>query len=302
MRRPWKPSDSTHDHDDRDTSPASLRDQPPHGDAAGPGGRGLVGWRANRARTQRRAVELIRAAKGSVGYDFQVFPENTPRAVVQAAKRPGPIWLRRLIGDEYFQEVISVRLDGPVTAETMAAVGSLDRLESVLLEKATKIDGGLAKLRGLTRMKRVNVTSPSVTDADLAILGQLPELESIWLTGADIGDAGLAQLAGLRKLVALNLANTPRVTDLGFEHLSPILPPLKSLELARTGVGDPSMRLVGQFQGLTDLDISRTRVTDDGVARLSKLVNLHSLGLGGTAITDRGLASLQDLTRLACST
>ena len=259
---------------------------------------GLIGWRANRARSQRLAVATIRAAKGTVSYDFQDFPNSAPRAVIQAAQPPGPAWLRRWVGDEYFQEVDAVVLDGPVARGTVLAIGSLDRLRTITLQKATAIEGGSAPLWNSTWLRRVNVTSPAVTDADLAILGDRPDLQHLWLTGADISDEGLAHLAGLRKLVVFNLADTPKVTDLGVQHLAPILPALNSLELPGTRITDASMAAIGQIQGLSDLDLSRTRVTDDGLAHLAGLIKLKFLWLGDTAITDRGLAHLRGMNRM----
>ena len=259
---------------------------------------GLIGWRANRAHTQRRAVEMIRAAKGTVSYDFQIFPRNTPRTTIAAAKPPGPDWLRRLIGDDYFQEATSVTLDGPVTAETMATIGSLDHLQSIYLKGAPTIGGGLAPLRGLLRLKRVNITSPVVTDADLAVLGQSRDLELVWLIGADITDAGVTHLAGLSKLVSLNLADTPKVTDAVAEKVVPTLPALESLELIGSGITDATLASLGRGRGLTDLDVSRTKVTGAGVAHLARLINLKSLWLNDTAVTDEGLENLKGLTKL----
>ena len=259
---------------------------------------GLIGWRANRAQTQRKAVEVIRAAKGAVTYDFQVFPRNTPRATISAAKPPGPAWLRRPIGDEYFQEVASVTLDGPVTAETMAAIGSLDRLESIYFKNAPTIGGGLATLRGLSRLKRVNITSPAVTDADLAILGRSRNLELVWLTGADITDSGLSHLVGLSKLAALDLNDSPKLTDAVAENLVPTLPSLKSLELIGSAITDATLASLGRRPGLNSLDVSRTKVTDAGIAHLSSQIDLELLRLNDTAVTDEGIKNLKGLTRL----
>src|SRR4051812_25186139 len=63
----------------------------------------------NRARAQRRAVATIRAAGGEIIYDFQSTGRGSSRDgpdVVPA----GPRWLRHILGDEYFQDVVEVRL------------------------------------------------------------------------------------------------------------------------------------------------------------------------------------------------
>ena len=260
---------------------------------------GLTGWRANRARSQRLAVATIRAAKGVVTYDYQVSAgKKSPAAFIKAAQPPAPDWLRRWVGDEYFQEVDVVSLNGPVNRETVLAVGMLDRLRGVTWKKGTSVEGGLAPLWNSPRLQIINVTSPALTDADLAILGDRPELESLRFTGADISDEGLTHLAGLLKLISFNLADIPRVTDLGVKHLSPLLPRLKSLELTGTSITDASMPAIGQIPDLNNLDLARTRVTDVGLASLTGSNSLQDVWLGDTAITDRGLAHIRGLMRM----
>jgi internalin A len=91
-----------------------------------------LGWRVNRAHTQRRAVARIKAAGGSVKYDYEVGGDYPPKWAVRTKGEPvpwGPAWLRKWIGDEYFQEVTKVDLGGDkVTDESLAAVEDLDRI------------------------------------------------------------------------------------------------------------------------------------------------------------------------------
>jgi hypothetical protein len=69
---------------------------------------GTIGWKANRARTQRQAVAAIKETKGFVFYDFQ-YTGNEPPGKLNPRNEPGaPKWLRRVFGDEYFQEVTMV--------------------------------------------------------------------------------------------------------------------------------------------------------------------------------------------------
>src|SRR5947208_2022537 len=65
----------------------------------------FLGWRVNRANTQRRAVAVIlKEAGDSVEYDFAY--ENSRGKLTK--RRWAPHWLRRAIGDEYFQEVTGI--------------------------------------------------------------------------------------------------------------------------------------------------------------------------------------------------
>src|SRR4051794_11469484 len=68
----------------------------------------LFGWLARKAGTQRRAVAQLKDLGGSIVYDFQGIP-GVPSDKMEPR---GPRWLRKLIGDELFQEVVQVNLTG----------------------------------------------------------------------------------------------------------------------------------------------------------------------------------------------
>ena len=258
---------------------------------------GLIGWRANRARTQRRAVAAIRASGGYVSYDFQRLSRIRPETIWDR-RPPAPAWLCRMIGDEYFQEVTSVQFAGPATAESMAAVGTLDRLESFSLPETTGTGDGLAHLRGLSRLKQAYVFGPGVDDDVLESLSRSPELEALGLMGSRVTDAGLGRLAGLVKLRSLNLVDLPGVTDAGIGRLVPSLPALAFLELGGTDITDAALASVCRAPSLKKLDLSKTRVTDAGLSHLVGLAGLEDLWLGDTAITDEGLEKIAGLTGL----
>lgn len=105
-----------------------------------------LGILAERARQQREAVEAIEALGGSVTYDFQIVgvpydgnpdpPHTVNRIFRPDADPPGPIWLRRLIGDEFFQEVVAVTFmlpafSPPTESEIQRAIPHLKRLRSL---------------------------------------------------------------------------------------------------------------------------------------------------------------------------
>ncbi len=67
---------------------------------------GLMGWKARRASLQRHAVAAVEAAGGRVTYDFE--DTTRPLPFVPATEPDAPRWLRDLLGDEYFREIIRV--------------------------------------------------------------------------------------------------------------------------------------------------------------------------------------------------
>ena len=141
-------------------------------------------------RDQRLSVEAIRKVGGDVVYAH----------VLEQSDPPGPGWLRRLIGDEYFFSVSILELNH-------SEVGDRD----------------LAAIMRLTNIKRLYISNPQITDAGLLHLQGLTELRVLDLGSTQTTDAGLEYLRELTNLRELNLPNT-QVTDEGVENLQQALP------------------------------------------------------------------------------
>jgi hypothetical protein len=100
-----------------------------------------LGVVVNHAREQRDAVQAIEAMGGSVRYDWQpdlVRAEGMGAAsdqfvmpLADSNPRPaGPAWLRRLIGDDYFQHVERVYIIHP-KADLLKSIPYLQQLRRV---------------------------------------------------------------------------------------------------------------------------------------------------------------------------
>lgn len=74
-----------------------------------------LGVIVNRAREQREAVEAIEAAGGWIGFDWETEYSHSERDEIvfsiDSRNPPGPDWLRRLVGEEFFQDAEIVVLD-----------------------------------------------------------------------------------------------------------------------------------------------------------------------------------------------
>ena len=86
------------------------------------------------ARKQRAAVDWIEKAGGFVLYDYEFDPSGNP---IPAAKPPGPSWLRKPLGDDYFADVTVVDLHGQEVS-----------------------DAGLEHLKGLAQLQRSSSAAP----------------------------------------------------------------------------------------------------------------------------------------------
>ena len=99
-----------------------------------------LGSVANHAHQQRDAVNAIEATGGGVVYQWQLRWAGKPpvpgsfSVPVYTGKPNGPAWLRRIIGDDYFQDVELVVLSArpPHTeAEMLKTVPRLQRLRGL---------------------------------------------------------------------------------------------------------------------------------------------------------------------------
>ncbi len=279
---------------------------------------GGLGWLAYRARVQRLAVAAIEAAGGKVYYDWQ-WGNGLPDPTKPRPNRPK--WIVDALGVDSFDTVVGVYLGGPgIKADDalMTQVGRLDyltflglngnpaitdaglahlrglvRLRDLDLDSAGVRGPGLAHLTGMTRLESLDLSRCTVADADLAHLARLKSLKALDLDGRGITDAGLAHLAGLTRLERLRIWEGP-VTAGGLAHLRGLVR-LRSLALNGTKV--ESLEPIRHLD-LASLDLFSTPIDDAGLAPVAAFRSLQRLDLGDTRVGDAGLAHLAGLTDL----
>jgi hypothetical protein len=220
-----------------------------------------VSVRMERARKQKEAVEAIRRLGGTTEYSYQ-------RAATPDAAPPGPSWLRRFLGDDFFADV---------------AVVSLDH---------TKVtDGGLESIGALPHLQQLYLYDTRITDAGVERIKRLTQLRRLWLGNTQVTDVGLKHLTGLTKLIELSLLRA-RITDAGLEHLGG-LTQLPNLYLDDTPITDAGLKHLERLFQLEKLYLDNTQITDAGLEHLKGLTRLRCLGLKGTKVTADGVKKLQ---------
>lgn len=159
----------------------------------------IVSSRANR---QRQAVEKIKAAGGIAVYDFEC-DEGFKRRT-DDPQPPGPEWLRRLIGIDYFATVTYVSF-----------------------HEAN--DTSLALLTELPKLRALELTDDrNISDAGMWCLEDLPLLEALYIDGcAKVTDASVEHLRVLKNLRVLIALQTSISLD-GMRKLQLALPDLKT--------------------------------------------------------------------------
>ena len=243
-----------------------------------------MGWRANRANDQRRAVAAIRQAGGGVGYDHKGRPW-------------APAWLRKPLGDEFFQEVTSVQfLDrSHVTDRDLASLESLDRLEELAISGAPITDSGLKHISNLTELRILSLwETRGVSDAGLVHLAKLTKLQTLNLYRCGITDAGLVHLRRMTDLDTLMIGQT-KVTGPGLLHLG-AMSKLRRLFTPTNGTG---LTYIGRLNSLQELYAYDTESPTpcDGLTQLAGLKGLRVLMLGGS-LCSQGLTQIAGHTGL----
>jgi hypothetical protein len=173
--------------------------------------------------------------------------------------------VHRHFGEDFFCEVLEVRLRGDVGLERLAALDRLQilnferhtfsdaemrqfqtfkELQQLFIERCQLPEGGLANIAPLKRLELLRLTRSQVTDADVSDLQGLSSLKTLFLDGNPISDAGLAELVHLSQLEFLSLDET-HVTDAGLRHLL-------------------------QFKKLRRLSLYRTKVTEETFEQLAE--------------------------------
>jgi hypothetical protein len=246
---------------------------------------GWLGWRVHWAQKQREAVAAIKVYGGTVRYDWEL-EENQGSSGPSA---PGPTWLERAIGAEYFQDVVEVNLSGPwdpgglglhprwngnVSDAIIPTLRSCPRLRSLHLHRTQATDRAMDVVGGLTELEELSMRNAAVTDAGIAKLKRLSRLKILYIGRAGLGDESLRHLASLPKLEYLLLPGN-NFTDKGLYYLRDMT----------------SLRVLA-------FDSNKGQITDAGLAHLKKLTKLEELVLIGTQVTDAGLDYLKGLRRL----
>lgn len=295
-----------------------------------------LGRRVELARQQRRAVEAVRARGGWVHYDHEFVNDKlTPNRQPWA-----PAWLGRAVGDEFFRQVrYASFIDDNVTGtlynnrdynpldEVLALLSTQKGLRHLYLQKHQATDGGLAGLRGLTRLedlyirdaydvsdagmahleglgnlKSISIYGSKVTDAGLLRLAQLHRMKHLYLSGHPFSDRGLAAVESMERLTSVWVGGRPdapsRITDEGLAVVAD-LDDLEELGLCCSQVTDEGLRHLANLRKLRKLQLSDCAITDEGLAHIAHLDNLEWLLLSGTRVSDAGLQHLTGLKKLS---
>ena len=245
--------------------------------------------RMERARRQRETVKAIERIGGRVEYDYMVDKNGLH---IMNAQPPGPVWLRALLGNDFFSDVVTVNLSFICSDSDLACCSSPTTFKRLLLVHAPITDAGLERIAEFTSLQGLSLHGTKITDGGLEYLRRLPELEGLNLQGTSVTDTGLEHLQVLTGLKELSLEGT-KVTDAGIVRLRK-LPKLELLILDGTEVTDDGLQAIKGLPSLQFLSLANTVITDAGLEHLKGLSNLETLTLVDTnVVTPDGIETLR---------
>jgi Leucine-rich repeat (LRR) protein len=201
------------------------------------------------------------------------------------------------------------------------AVVQQGHIVEISLASTQATDADLVHLKGLSRLRKLNLRGTQAGDLGLRNLGlercALTDLELGNTTVSDVGLDAVASCVNLRRLGLgytlvqgdglAKLATPGTLIDLDFKgnglsengaEAIAHLRKLQRLDLSYSDVADKHLASLANLENLTYLDLTATDIGDEALAALRPLRNLSELMLNYGRFTERGLKSLQALTRL----
>ena len=122
--------------------------------------------RMRKAKRQREAVEAIEKAGGHTGSSFHDF-------IARASTRePERTWLRRLLGDDFFDPVSQAYLSKNTSDNDLEHLNALTRLRILDLRDSQVTDAGLEHLKGMPNLRWLYLQDTYVTDQGIKKLQQ----------------------------------------------------------------------------------------------------------------------------------
>jgi hypothetical protein len=166
----------------------------------------LYSWFALRMRSanrQEKAMHALGVLGMGVNFDYEFDIRNGGYYQIPNAKLPEPVWLRallgddyfRLLGDDFFRTIIFLEFYGTkVTDADLKHLEDLPQIRSLGLSKTQISDAGLANLKGLSQLHWLRLQNTQITDAGLEHLRNLTQLQSVDLRSTKVTENGLHKL------------------------------------------------------------------------------------------------------------
>lgn len=178
-----------------------------------------------------------------------------------------------------------------LTAEELATIGQMTELTWLELTCPTLVDANLKAIESLTNLRTLLLPESPIDGSGLRCFAEMSHLGELDLSNSQIRDKFLPDLKHLRELEVLRLVGTP-VTGEGIASLAS-LPNLQRLYIGDTALSNADLRAINAIPKLTHLFL-------EGCSNISDLAplagkSLAELGIGGTSVTDLSVLATMPL-------
>ena len=192
--------------------------------------------------------------------------------------------------------VLSMPISLQVSSDTGVLSGFRPDEVQILLMRGLSVDDSATKpFRNWRNLETLNLDWCDISDDSIANIQTLPKLSRLHVANTHISAVGLQQL----KLENLILLDVNHITYAG-----EILPrirhskKLQNLRVAKTGLKDADLKLIGQISPLSVLDIRGNPISDKGIESLTNLKYLDYLWFSATDVTPKCIESLKKMPHL----
>jgi hypothetical protein len=148
------------------------------------------------AEDQRRAIMSIywrASSQKLVWYDYEFAGWYKP---LRRTQPPEPAWLRKLVGEGFFREVVALSLNGSdVDNDRLKVLHTLNRVKWLSFCYTNITDDGLKHVAACAQLQGLTLShSKWITDSGMAHLQGLSELRDVGLNGTQVTDEGIKEL------------------------------------------------------------------------------------------------------------
>lgn len=193
----------------------------------------------------------------------------------------------------HLQQLRSLRVDGPLVDESVAAWEQFPRLEELHLDGARHLASkGLADLlRRHPTLRQVELIRLNFTLEICEALRDCRSIERLDLSQSELEDEHLAVLGELPKLSKLDIGHS-EVTGTAFDGTGRF-PALVELSARGSKIDDSGVALLAKLPKLKNLYLSQTRITDVACDFLGRC-DLSKLALSYNPVSERGIGALRN--------
>jgi len=208
-----------------------------------------LGMKVKRVADQRQAISIMSSLEGSFSFDYQYDSKNSR---LDHDAWPGPKWMRRWLGEEWFREIYVAVLYNLNNEQLTTLTGLMPELASLELFSQAINDNGLAGIGRCQNLVRLHIEHASFGDEGLRHIGQCQSLQMLSIRGTQVTDQGLRHLSELRELQRLDLSDCDRLTSECAIVIANHLPDLESLRLPAACDGAATeLRLLEKLRSLS---------------------------------------------------